>query len=130
MDLRLLANSVTQNVNPNISATLIQNTGYTTDDAGKRTPTTTSTSVTIQVQAVDQGLLEHTDALNLEGVMRSVYLYQQAQGVVRNTAQGGDVLQFPLTFGGANKNWLVTHVVEDWHSSDAQWQHLIVTLQQ
>lgn len=130
MDLRLLANSVTQNVNPNIFATLISNTGYTTNDAGKRVPTTTSSTVQIQVQAVDQGLLEHSDALNLEGVMRSVYLYQQAQGAVRATAQGGDILQFPLTFGGANANWLVSRVVEDWHSSDAQWTHLIVTLQQ
>lgn len=130
MDLRLLANSATQNINPNIAATLIQNAGYSTDAAGNRTPTTTSTSVTIQVQAVDQGLLEHTDALNISGVNRSVYLYQQAQSVVRNTAQGGDILSFPLTYGGPNKNWLVTHVIEDFHSSDPQWQHVIVTLQQ
>lgn len=130
MDLRLLANSVTQNVNPNISATLIQNTGYATDAAGNRTPVTTSTPVTIQVQAVDQGSLKHSDALNISGVNRKVYLYQQAQTMVRATAQGGDILQFPMTYGGANLSWLVTHVMEDWHSSDAQWQSLIVTLQQ
>lgn len=130
MDLRLLANSVTQNVNPNISAVLISNQGYTTDASGKRTPVTTSTNVTIQVQAISSELIRHSDALNIEGVTRSVYLYQQAQGAVRATAQGGDILSFPLTFGGPNRNWLVTQVIEDFHSSDPQWSHVIVTLQQ
>lgn len=130
MDLRALANTVTQNLNPNISATLISNQGYTTDAAGKRVPLTTSTPVIIQVQAVSGELLKHADALNMQGVLRSVYVKQQAQGVVRTTAQGGDILQFPLTYGGPNKNWLVTLPVEDWHSSEPSWQHVVVTLQQ
>lgn len=130
MDLRLLANPVTQNVNPNISGFLVQNSGYTTDSSGKRTPVTTTTAAIIQVQAISAELLKHSDALNIEGVTRSIYLKQQAQGVVRATAQGGDVVQFPLTYGGINRNWLVTQVVEDFHSSEPSWSHLIVTLQQ
>lgn len=130
MDLRLLANPCTQNVNPNISATLISNAGYTTAADGTRTPVTTSTPVVIQVQAISSELLRHSDALNISGVTRSVYLYQQAQSVVRATAQGGDILVFAQNLGGPTYNWLVTQVVEDFHSSDAQWQHVIVTLQQ
>ena len=130
MDLRLLANPVTQNINMNTQGVWIQSSGYTTNAAGQRTPTTVSTPVSLQIQAVDQGLLKHTDALNISGVVRSVFMYPQAQSVVRATAQGGDLLQFPLTLGGTVYSWLVTHVLADWHSSDAQWQNVICTLQQ
>ena len=37
-NLRAVANSVTQTINPNVQATLSISNGYTTDAAGKRTP--------------------------------------------------------------------------------------------
>lgn len=130
MDLRLLANPVTQNINMNTPGTWIASTGYTTNAAGARTPTTVSTPVDLQIQAADQNIIKHTDGLNITGIIRSVYVFPQVQSVVRVTAQGGDILVFPMSLGGPNYNWLVTHILEDWHSSDASWGHCLVTLQQ
>lgn len=125
MNLRALANPFTQVVNQNISIPWIQSTGYTTDDNGKRTPTTTTVTAMGQVQAVSGSDLRHMDMLNVTGVMRSVYWYGNLQGVVRVDQQGGDILQFPEVPGGPVRNWLVSQVVETW----PDWSHVIVTLQ-
>ena len=83
MNLRGLVNSYTQLTNVNIPINWIQSTGYTTNAAGKRTPTNLTLTVKAQVQALDTTNLQHTDGLNITGVMRSVYMYGNAAGVVR-----------------------------------------------
>jgi hypothetical protein len=65
------------------------------------------------------------EGLNIQGVMRSVYLYGNIQGVVRVDQKGGDILQFPETTCGEIKNWKVVNVIETWED----WCHVIVTLQ-
>ena len=62
----------------------------------------------------------------MTGVMRSVYMYGNAAGVVRADNIGGDILIFPEIPNGSNRNWLITQVVETW----SDWCHVIVTLQQ
>ena len=126
MNLRSMVNGYTQITNPNILINWIQSTGYTTDDAGRRTPTTLMLSVKAQVQALSATDLQHTDGLNITGVMRSVYMYGNAAGVVRADQIGGDILVFPEIPNGRNRNWLITQVVETW----SDWCHVIVTLQQ
>ena len=126
MNLRGLVNKYTQVTNPNIYINWIQSTGYTIDDAGKRTPTNLTLTVKAQVQALSSTDLQHTDGLNITGVMRSVYMYGNAAGVVRADNIGGDILVFPEVPNGCNKNWLITQVVETW----SDWCHVIVTLQQ
>lgn len=125
MNIRQIANTYTKVVNPNIEINWIQSTGYTTNDAGKRTPTTQTLTVCAQIQALSATDLQHVDGLNLTGVMRSVYLYGNAAGVVRADQIGGDILVFPEVPGGTDKKWLVTHVMETWDT----WCHVIVTLQ-
>jgi len=125
MNLRSIANQYIQVTNPNIQINWIQSNGYTTDDAGRRTPQTLTLTVNAQVQALSATDLQHTDGLNITGVMRSVYLYGNAAGVVRVDSLGGDILVFPEIPGGCNRNWLVTQVVETW----PEWCHVIVTLQ-
>lgn len=126
MNLRQLANSVTQTVNPNISATWVRSTGgYTTAADGKRTPTTSSSTVQIQAQGVSASDLRHVDALNIQGVMRSVHMYGNVQGVVRADSQGGDILQFPEIPGGAPLSWRVIQVMETW----PEWSRVLVVLQ-
>ena len=126
MNLRGLVNKYTQITNPNIQINWIQSTGYTTNSAGKRTPTNLTLTVKAQVQALDTTNLQHTDGLNITGVMRSVYMFGNAAGVVRADNIGGDILVFPEIPGGCNRNWLITKVVETW----SDWCHVIVTLQQ
>ena len=125
MNLRQLANGVTQNINPNISATWIQSTGYTTAVDGKRTPITSSSTIQIQAQGLSASDMRHVDALNIEGVVRSVHMYGNVQGVVRADQKGGDILQFPEIPGGTVKNWLIVQVMETW----PEWSRVLVVLQ-
>jgi len=112
--------------NNNIQVNWVQSTGYVTDSAGKRVPTTITLTVEAQVQALSTSDLKHIDGLNITGVMRTVYLYGNAAGVVRADQIGGDILRFPEVPNGTIRNWLITQVVETW----PDWCHVIVTLQQ
>ncbi len=125
MNLRALANALTSQINANQSISWVQNTGYTTNAAGKRTPTTTTVSIMAQIQALSGGDLMHMDGMNLQGVMRTVFMYGNPQGVVRVDSKGGDILQFPEIPGGVTRNWLVTQVIETWPN----WAKVVVTLQ-
>ena len=125
MNLRALANALTSQINANQSISWVQNTGYTINAAGKRTPTTTTVSIMAQIQALSGGDLMHMDGMNLQGVMRTVFMYGNPQGVVRVDSKGGDILQFPEIPGGVTRNWLVTQVIETWPN----WAKVVVTLQ-
>jgi hypothetical protein len=125
-DVRMIANQVSQVTNPNISVTWLKSTGYTTSASGSRTPTTTSQQViSAQVQGLSSEDLKHTDGLNIQGVMRSVHIFGNVQGVVRIDQQGGDILQFPELPGGAIRNWKVIQVMETWPT----WSRVLVALQ-
>jgi hypothetical protein len=124
-NVRALANKYIQVTNPNQKINWIQSNGYVTDDAGKRTPKTITLTVDAQVQALSATDLKHIDGLNITGVMRSIYMYGNAAGVVRADQIGGDILVFPEVPGGCNKNWLINQVIETW----SDWCHVIVTLQ-
>ena len=126
MNLRGLANKYTRLTNNNIQVNWVQSTGYVTDSAGKRVPTTITLTVEAQVQALSTSDLKHIDGLNITGVMRTVYLYGNAAGVVRADQIGGDILRFPEVPNGTIRNWLITQVVETW----PDWCHVVVTLQQ
>ncbi len=125
MRLRSIVNGAIQGINRDQTVTLIQNSGYTTADDGKRTPKQTAVSVPANVQALTGTDLRHMDGLGIQGVMRSVYLYGDIEGIVRANGKGGDILQFPMTPGTTEQNWLVTQVMETW----PHWCRVIVTLQ-
>ena len=123
MNLRGMVNGVTCSVNPNIPATLKRSAGYVTDVAGKRTPQFQELTGTIQVQPMSTGDLQHAEFLNLQGVLRAVYIHGNWAGVVRGETKGGDVLIF--SEAGENKTWHVVSVVEAW----PDWTKVIVCLQ-
>lgn len=126
MNLRGMVNGVTQAVNPNQMVTWLQSAGYTIDDSGKQVAAyALAVPVRAQVQALSGRDLRHADLMNMQGVMRSVYLYGNVQGIVRADQTGGDILQFSEVPGGPVRNWLVTEVMETW----PEWAHVIVTLQ-
>ena len=125
MNLRKIANSVTQRINPNILISWRKSTGFAIDDSFEQVPSYETGEVWANVQAVAGDDLKHIDALNIQGTMRKVYLYGNAQGVVRVNEQGGDLLIFPEIPGTQNRTWLVTYVMETW----PDWSSVIVTLQ-
>jgi CMP-2-keto-3-deoxyoctulosonic acid synthetase len=79
----------------------------------------------MQVQAVDASMLKHLDGLNIEGVLRSVHMWGNTQGVVRVSQHGGDLLYFRDVPTGTLRVWKVVKVVETW----ADWCHVIVNMQ-
>jgi hypothetical protein len=123
--LRAIVNGAIQGINQDQQITLVQSGGYTTEPDGTRTPTQTTKAVRANIQALSGSDLRHVDGLNIQGVMRSVYLFGDVEGIVRTDNKGGDILQFPEVPGGAVRDWLVTQVMETW----SKWCRVIVTLQ-
>lgn len=123
MNLHALAGPIIAAVNPPVLGTVRASTGYTTSAAGKREPTFADfTGVSMQVQALTAKDIEHTDALNIQGVLRGVYMNGNIQGLNRPAGTGGDLLIF------LGKTWLVVTVLETWDVSG--WCKVAVALQQ
>jgi hypothetical protein len=126
INLRGVANSAVQAINPNITGTFYASAGFTINSAKKQVPTyADGVNVAMQVQAVDARELRHLEGLNIQGVLRSVHMYGNTQGVVRPNQQGGDLLYFLGAPAGTLRVWKVVKVVETWPT----WCHVIVNMQ-
>lgn len=125
MNLHGIVRGAITTVNPDIPATLLCSTGYTTDSSGERTPTFDTFTGDIQVQACSGKDIERTNFLNIQGVLRTVYDYGNWTGIVRVDEKGGDILQFPQVPGAAIQTWKVVIVKETW----PDWCSFIVQLQ-
>lgn len=114
MNLHNLVRGAITAVNMDAEITLLRSTGYTTGANGKQTPVDTVFTGPAQIQGLGPSDLRHTDALNIQGVWRKVYLYGNWMGVVRSDQKGGDVLVFPQAPTLADQNWKVVTVFETW----------------
>lgn len=130
MDLRGLANTVSNAVNPNMIVTVAASTGNTTGNAAngyKQTPNYAApVSGPAQIQALDSLDLKQIDGLNLEGVLRAIYLRGALAGVIRPNSKGGDIVTIaapaPAQYIGT---WLVVKVLETW----PLWTKAVINLQ-
>jgi hypothetical protein len=130
LNLHSAVRGMIQAVNADISATYLQSTGYTLNASGQQVATyAQAKTVQIQVQPPSGRDLQHMEFLNLQGVVRTVFLYSNPQAVDRIHVQGGDLLQFPQFHGEPIDNWLVTYVDQTWDVGLTGWTKLIVTLQ-
>lgn len=130
MNLHAIVRAAIMTVNPDIVAQLLSSTGSTPDDAGNLTPTyATAAPVRIQVQPLSRGDLRHLESLNIQGVGRSIFLYGNEQGIVRNLQVGGDLFQFPQFAGQAASTWLVVAVDGPWNVTQGGWTKVLVILQ-
>ncbi|OYV46728.1 MAG: hypothetical protein B7X10_04750 [Burkholderiales bacterium 21-58-4] len=125
MNLHQVVRSAITSVNPDIAATLLRSNGYTYTPDGKQVPAYLSFTGQIQVQGVSAKDLEHTDFLNIQGVLRTVYLIGNWAGVVRADSKSGDIMNFPQIPGAAVQSWRVISVKETWPN----WSSVIVWLQ-
>ncbi len=126
MNLHGIVRGAITSVNPDIVASFQRSSGNTVGADFAQTPTyETAVPVRIQSQALSGGMLRHAEFLNLQGVLRSVYMYGNTQGIVRPTQQGGDLLTFKLVPQAADSLWKVVEVVETW----PDWSLVIVCLQ-
>lgn len=121
MNLHSIVAGAIGSVNPFQLATVQYSSGYSVAPDGKQIPAyVTVDNVSVQVQALTAKEIAHLDSLNIQGVMKSIYLNGNVQGVVRPLGQGGDL--FTLVSG----TWLVTTVLETW---DTGWCKVAVTQQ-
>lgn len=128
MDLRGYANTVSNAVNPNFIVSVKRSTGSTPGAGLKQVPTYAApVSGPAQLQALDSSELRQIEGLNLQGVIRGIYLRGNLAGVVRPNSTGGDLVIIaspaPAAFVGT---WLVVKVLETW----PLWAKAVIVLQE
>jgi len=115
INLRALANFATQTINPNIPVTVFVPNGYTIDPLTReQTPVYVETPGWGNVQALDGDDLKQAEYLNIQGTLRSVYLYGAVAGVIDPDAQPSADLAF--SHGGVSGRWSVFKVFETWQN--------------
>lgn len=125
MNIYGLVNNAVQIVNSNTSAVWKMSTGYETQGDGSRVPSYKEIPVSAQIQASTGETLKQIEGLNVTGVVRSIYIQGNVQGIVRSDERGGDLLIFPQTPERNAQTWKVVTVVETWST----WAKVIAKLQ-
>ena len=120
MNLRQIANNATRSINPNIGAVLKKYAGETMGPGRKPQPSyLPDQEITIQLQPLSKGELQHVDGLNIQGLVKAIYVNGNYFSVQREKEQGGDI------FVINGEKWLVVEPIELW----PDWCRLIVNLQ-
>lgn len=124
MNLHNIVKGAISAVNPPITGQYKFSAGSITSPSGKRVPSYGyPIDVYLQVQPLSAGDIQKIDGLNLQGVMRKIYLNGRVDGLARPNLQGGDLF---IIFDGVNAGtWLVNQVLEQW----PDWACAVVTLQ-
>ena len=86
-------------------------------------------TVQCQVQPPSGRDLRFIDFLQLQGVIRTVWMFSDPQSIVRVNQTGNDLLLFPQWAGAPNDTWKVSRVDENWNVDYSGWSKLFVTLQ-
>ena len=123
MDLHGIVRGAVTAVNPDITVTVSQSTGYTTADDGTQVPTYSTLPAEAQVQALSGKDLRQIESLNLQGTLCVIYFFGQVSGNIRASSQGGDLVYVPS--GAYKGEWLVTNSLETW----PDWCKCVCTLQ-
>ncbi len=123
MNLNQLAGAVTSIVSPTMPVTVRVSTGNTPNPDGTRTPTyAPPVTVSAQVQPISWRDIQQMEGLTLQGTRKAIYLNGQIAGLVRETNQGGDLIEFP-----DGSVYLVAIVLEGW--TNAGWCKVAAVLQ-
>jgi len=130
MNLHGIVRGAINSVNPDRVVTYIASTGATTNTDFSQSPGyAPPIQVRAQIQPLGRDELRQIEKLNLTGVFRTVYLFGDAQGIVRVLAQGGDLLQFAPFQGLAVQNWKIIAVDGPWNVEQGGWTKVICVLQ-
>lgn len=122
MNVRGLANSAIQAINPNETVTVLRSAGYTSGSGARQVPAyDTPVSGVAQVQALDGDDLKQIEGLNIQGVLKAIYLRGALAGVIRPDQTGGDLVKRK----NETETWLVVKVLEAW----PDWVKAVIVLQ-
>lgn len=117
MHLRRLIRGSINAVNKDKLIVWLASQGAIADNlTGVATPTyATAQPVWAQIQPVPSDMLAHLENLNIQGVLRSVYIRNAIATAVRANGTGGDLLQFPERWTtraeNAMRSWTVDSLV-------------------
>lgn len=96
LNLHGLVRGAINRVNPDVPAVYLRSVGALDNGDGTRTPVyQTPFFVQAQLQPPSARDLRHMEFLNMEGVLRTAFVYSNPQGIVRVSQMGGDLLMFP-----------------------------------
>ena len=121
MNLRAIANQCSSVINPNIAITIRVSDGYTIGAGRKQEPSyLPDVEGYGQLQALDGDDLKQLEGLNIQGVVKALYITGQLAAVIRPDSKGGDIVMID------GKTWLVAKVLEGW----ANWTKAAIWLQE
>lgn len=131
MNLHGIVRGAITTVNPDSPAVFLASIGNTVGADYKQAPGYAApVDVRIQIQPLGKEELRHVDRLNLQGTFRTIYMFGDAQQIIRVTQKGGDLLQFAPFKGQAVQNWLTIGPVSGaWNVNQGGWTKLVVCLQ-
>ncbi len=130
LNLHAAVRNVIQAVNPDVSGWWYRSAGAVLNTDGRQVPAyQTPLSVMLQVQPPSARDLRFIEYLQMQGVIRTVYMFSNPQGIVRVNQTGNDLLLFPQWAGSPNDTWLVERPDESYNVDANGWTKLYVTLQ-
>lgn len=125
INVRRLANSMTQQVNPNIKAILRVNTGYDIDDYGNQVSSYEDLDIKIQTQSLASKEKDHLGLTNRQGEFISVYAYGDINAIRRWVDKGSSQVLFAPYGEPDAVTWNVDKVLESYST----WVRLLLMRQ-
>lgn len=123
INIRSLANSAIQSINPDTSIEWLQSDSYGVDEEfiqkSKYAPRLVFSG---NVQSVSTSDIQHLYNGTQQEIARVIYFDGHAYPIVRENARGGDLFRF------LGKIWLAVQGIEDWDRSG--WCKIYVSMQQ
>ncbi|MDA8119118.1 MAG: hypothetical protein M0Z85_03520 [Gammaproteobacteria bacterium] len=117
-------------INSDITGYWYRSKGWVPSAGGRQQPAyNLPLTVQCQVQPPSGRDLRFIDFLQLQGVIRSVWMFSDPQTIVRVNQTGNDLLMFPQWTGAPNDVWMVATMPESWAVVDGGWSKVYVTLQ-
>ena len=130
LNLHQITRGAINAVNADTQCTYYPSTGFTPNAAGKQVPNYgPAQAVYAQIQPPSAMDLKHLEFMNIQGTIRSAWLYGDPQGISRIDARGGDLLQFPQYTGNPIDNWLIVKPDETWPVGNGDWSKVFLVLQ-
>jgi hypothetical protein len=130
LNLHAAVRSVIPAINADIAGWWYVNKGASIGTDGRQVATfQVPVSVQLQVQPPSAKDLRFAEFLQLQGVVRTVFMFSNPQGIVRVNQTGNDLLLFPQWAGTPNDAWLVAKPDEGWNVDYGGWTKLIAVLQ-